>query len=214
MEALRDFKTHPQGFLVALEGIDGSGKTTQTEFLKKLLISKGYPVLTLKEPTAESSYGKIIRSFSSHNRPDPAKELELFVMDRDYDVKTNILPALQEGKIVIIDRYIPSNMFYQGALGIDLETIARANLNFPWPDLIIILDLDVSKSLERLQTERQINPVYETDNYLNQVKNIVDSLVLPNAIKIQADKLINSISTQIMELILEGLKIKFPTPPH
>ena len=90
--------------LIAVEGIDGSGKTTIVKFLEEELKRKGYNVATFKEPT-DSEWGRRIRRAFRDRSLKPEEELELFLRDREWNVKHNILPALKAGKIVIMDRY-------------------------------------------------------------------------------------------------------------
>ncbi|MFW6160925.1 MAG: dTMP kinase, partial [Acidobacteriota bacterium] len=90
-----------KGILIAVEGIDGSGKSTQVQRLSRYLEKKGYEVICLKEPT-EGSFGKKIKEKSAFDGSlTPAEELELFIRDRKENVVENIQPALSKGKIVI-----------------------------------------------------------------------------------------------------------------
>ena len=117
------------GVLIAIEGIDGAGKTTLARNLKKWLESRGYRVEVIKEP-GDSVWGQKIRE--SYDRElDAREELELFLKDREENVRRKILPALKKGTIVIMDRYYYSTMTYQGARGIDVEEIRKRNERLP-----------------------------------------------------------------------------------
>ena len=94
--------------IVAVEGIDGAGKTTVARKVVEELRRRGYDAVYLKEPT-ESEWGKRIRKERSLK---PEEELELFLKDREWNVKHNILPALKAGKIVVMDRYYYSTVPY------------------------------------------------------------------------------------------------------
>ena len=100
-----------RGALIALEGIDGSGKSVVSDRLTEYFGSRGYDVLQLREPT-DGPWGRKIRTraTSGQGRASPRDELDLFVRDRREDVTQNILPALAAGKLVIIDRYYYSTM--------------------------------------------------------------------------------------------------------
>jgi dTMP kinase len=151
-------KTGSSGFFLVFEGLDGCGKTTQATLLAQHLQDhKPYPgeVCVLKEPTSESPEGKTIRGFSSDHRPTPEEELKLFLKDREWDLTRNILPTLNKGGTVVMDRYIISNICYQGALGLPLPSILGANLEFPWPDLTIILDIDPHLALLRIEGRKE-----------------------------------------------------------
>ena len=98
-----------RGVLIAIEGIDGAGKTTQAELLRKHFEDEGYDVATFKEPT-QSDSGLKIRELGKNGRVVPVEtEFKLFLEDRRFDVKNNIRPALDAGKIVVVDRYYYSS---------------------------------------------------------------------------------------------------------
>lgn len=140
-----------RGVLIAIEGIDGAGKTTQTEILANKLAKEGFPVVTLKEPT-DGKWGQMIRKLAQNGRNlSPEEESRLFLKDRNEDVERNIRPALLQKRIVIMDRYYHSNIAYQGALGVDVDEIRQANEHFaPVPDVVIILDVAPSIGRSRL----------------------------------------------------------------
>jgi dTMP kinase len=176
---------------VALEGLDGAGKSTQARLLKENLARLGYGgALILNEPT--SGYvGARVRSlfFQNEGLREPQKELNLFLEDRALDVKENLLPALSEGITVIMDRYILSNVAYQGALqeldnadskALSPEEILAANQIFPWPDLTFLLEVDLEVSLERTTLRGGRDPIFEKDSYLRKVKAIYDIIGQPN----------------------------------
>ncbi len=94
---------HP-GFLFVLEGIDGAGKTAVVESLVELL-SRNYDVVRLREPTNESQWGLEIRERSPKGELTPDEELNLFHLDRQWHVENRIRPALEAGKLVLMDRY-------------------------------------------------------------------------------------------------------------
>ncbi|MDR0548253.1 MAG: dTMP kinase, partial [Deltaproteobacteria bacterium] len=117
------------GFLLALEGLDGAGKTTLAFQIQEKLLALGLTALVFKEPTL-GPMGLIIRQLTGAGRPDwltPNQELELFLADRAWDVDNNIRPALQTGAVAILDRYILSSVVYQGALGLDPNYILTKN---------------------------------------------------------------------------------------
>ncbi|AGK60261.1 thymidylate kinase [Archaeoglobus sulfaticallidus PM70-1] len=160
--------------LIAIEGIDGSGKTSLARFLVEKLKELGYDAILLKEPT-DSKWGKKIKE-SYKSRLSPEEELRLFLLDREYDVKNNIIPALESGKIVIMDRYYFSTIAYQGALGFDPDELKRMNEEIaPKPDLLIILDLNPEKALERIKNRDEPNE-FERKEYLSRVREIFLSI--------------------------------------
>ncbi|MDA4118821.1 MAG: dTMP kinase [Thaumarchaeota archaeon] len=140
--------------LIAFEGIDGAGKTTQVHILKSYLEKKGRDVVVFKEPTM-GPWGREIASMGRTGRHLTAEEeSRYFLEDRKGDVKGNILPALEQGKIVIMDRYYYSNMAYQGAKGMDPSVIEKENSFAPKPDIVILLDISPATAKERISKNR------------------------------------------------------------
>jgi len=145
-----------KGILMAFEGIDGAGKTTQIRALAQWLREHGVKVALLREPT-DGPIGKQIRALAGAGRDacPPEEEFRLFREDRRWNVETNILPALGRGEVVLLDRYYISSMAYQGALGWDPERIRRENEAFaPLPNRIYMLELPPAVAQERIRQSR------------------------------------------------------------
>lgn len=165
-----------KGILLVLEGIDGSGKSTQARRLKKKLQALGLEVELFREP----SRGKWGREIKKKARlPDsltPEEELELFQKDREENVRKNIRPSLEARRVVILDRYYFSTIAYQGAKGIDRQRIKRMNEKFaPQPDAVFILDVDAEKGLGRIRHRKKKDPLFEREAYLDRVGEIFRS---------------------------------------
>src|SRR3989338_8389117 len=141
---------------ITLEGIEGSGKTTQITLLKKALQKKGYVVLTTREPGG-TVIGDQIRNVllkRQNKKLVRVAELLLYEASRAQHVQEKIWPALQKGKIVISDRYSDASTVYQGvarALSTELTNklnrIATQNLS---PHLTLVLDCPVHMGLKRV----------------------------------------------------------------
>lgn len=144
-----------QGFLLVLEGVDGSGKTTLMERLVIVLRAKGYDVLATKEPGG-TPFGKEIRHLVQHSPTKlvPEAEFLLFAADRAHHIKTVIQPALSKGMIVISDRMADSSMAYQGyGRALDRSMIASVNtwvMQGVEPDLILYVKVDWHIAWERI----------------------------------------------------------------
>jgi dTMP kinase len=111
------------GLFIVFEGIDGTGKSTQLHLLAEKLRQLNYAVVATREPT-NGPYGKKIRElFVDRGVVSREEELELFIADRDQHVKETIAPALEDGCVVICDRYYLSTLAYQGANGMDMDII-------------------------------------------------------------------------------------------
>ena len=138
------------GYLIVIEGIDGTGKSTQATMLAEALRKSGREVVQSFEPT-NGPWGKKLRESATTGRLSIEDELEYFINDRREHVEQLIIPTIESGGIVILDRYYFSTMAYQGARGIDPQALRVKNETFaPQPDVLIILDLDVDIALQRI----------------------------------------------------------------
>ncbi len=140
---------------ITLEGIEGSGKTTQIQMIAHWLTAAGWNCLTTREPGGTPIGGQI-RSVLLH--PDnsdlaPTAELLLYVADRVQHLETVVRPALDAGKVVVCDRYFDATLVYQGyARGLDRDMIRQLHqlaCNGLTPDLTLLLDLDPEAGLAR-----------------------------------------------------------------
>ena len=145
----------PPGLLIAFEGGEGSGKTTQARLISIWLRELGYDVVTTHEPGA-TKVGMRLRALlldTAHTGMSPKAEALMYAADRAEHVASVISPALDRGAIVITDRYVDSSLAYQGAgRNLPVEEIARFNW---WatggrvPDLTVLLDMDPIAGLSR-----------------------------------------------------------------
>ncbi len=153
--------------LIAIEGIDGAGKTTLAKKLKKWFENRGMKATIVKEP-GESEWGKMVRerNFSAE------EELELFLKDREVNVKEKILPEISKGNVVIMDRYYYSNIAYQGAKGLSIDEIKAKNERIaPKPDIVLLLDCSPEKCVERVK-KRGKTSRFEKLDYLKKVREL------------------------------------------
>lgn len=196
--------SHFQGFLIALEGLDGVGKTTQARRLAAALKSRGLTVVFTKEPTP-GRYGRQLGQLLRQGRSGltPARELALFTADRRDHVAQVIRPALAAGAIVITDRYYHSSMAYQGARGLDVSEIQRLNEAFaPIPDLVIILTLPLPQIMERLaRRPTRVWDAFEQADYLKKVGEIYASLSGPQLYHLEARGSVEAVQQAIMDLV-------------
>ena len=161
---------------IVIEGIDGTGKSTQAKLLATHLTSQGKTVVLSREPT-DGPWGTLLRNSASTGRLSPEDELETFLKDRQQHVTEIIIPALAAGHTVILDRYYFSTMAYQGARGFDSQEIRRKNEAFaPIPDLLLILDLDVDKAIERIGVRGDTANEFEQRANLARCREIFLSL--------------------------------------
>ncbi|HYL36674.1 MAG TPA: dTMP kinase [Bryobacteraceae bacterium] len=156
-----------RSILIAVEGIDGAGKTTQVGLLRDALERAGESPVISKEPT-NGPWGKIIKESASAGRLSPEEELKAFLNDRTEHVTNLVGPAMQEGRIVILDRYFYSSIAYQGSRGANYKEVqAIMESRFPIPDAVFILDIDPSLSVYRIAYSRGEEP-----NHFEERKNL------------------------------------------
>ena len=174
--------------LIALEGIDGVGKSTQQERLARRLEAAGHHVVQTREPT-EGRYGRAIRDAArAGERMAPEVELDHFVRDRMEHVREVIAPGLAAGHVVVTDRYTLSTVAYQGARGLDPERLLRqAESEFPVPDLALLLELDTDAALERIAARAgTAERAFERASVLEAVAAVFATLERPYLVRVDA----------------------------
>ena len=157
-----------RGVLIALEGIDGAGNTTQARMLARWLKRRGVGVLLTKEPT-RGAVGKLIRRRLRGGAMDPLVDALLFAADRAEHVFNVIIPGVERGLVVVTDRYVESSVAYQGAEGADPAWVESINSFAPRPDLTVILDLPPSQALARKAGPRE---GFEEEGFLAKVREL------------------------------------------
>ena len=144
-----------KGLFITFEGLEGCGKTTQAKMLFDFLATKKIPSIYTKEPGGTKIGDKIRKILLDQKNDDMdyKTEMLLFLASRAENVRLIILPALEEGKVVISDRFYDSTTAYQGyGRGIDLKIIKHLNdlvVGKVIPDLTFILDIDPYEGLRR-----------------------------------------------------------------
>jgi dTMP kinase len=190
------------GFFVVLEGIDGSGKTLQSQRLAEALRARGESVILTREPT-DGPFGRRYREWARGAREASAEDvLELFLADRREHVAGQIAPALAAGGIVVCDRYVASTCAYQAAAGIDREKL-RALLaaeRVPDPDLTLWLRLPVVQALARLA--RDVRERFERAEFLERVDAEYARLALE---EIDASQSADEVAARIRARVLGAL---------
>ncbi len=162
-----------EGKLIVIEGTDFSGKQTQTELLVKNLQAHGYPAINFSFPNYDSPTGQIIRNAylgkeedsyfkEGHENVDPKISSLYYAADRVYNIKT-INEYLEKGYIVVLNRYVESNMAFQGGKIKDikarnmmyewLDNLEFVLLDLPRPDLVIFLYMPYEKVCEFKQAK-------------------------------------------------------------
>lgn len=177
-----------RGTLVALEGLDGSGKSTQLPALVGALRAAGRDVVATREPT-DGAYGRRIRAMArSGERVAPDEELRWFFEDRREHVAQVIAPALAAGRTVVTDRYFLSTVAYQGARGLDWRAIlADSEREFPIPDLALLFEVPADVGLARVHARGgPAEPAFERADYLARVAAIFAAIERDYVVRIDA----------------------------
>lgn len=200
--------TSNKGILIAFEGVDGAGKTTQVQLLANALREAGEEVVVSKEPT-DGIWGQKIRLSASTGRLPLEEELEAFVEDRKEHIKNLIEPNLKEGKIVILDRYFYSTVSYQGSRGADFQKVEAQMKSFaPIPDMVFLLDINPEISLKRISEQRKETPnQFEKLDTLNSVRKVFNIIEKDDEEiwKLDGTKTIDTIHSDIVHLLLENV---------
>jgi dTMP kinase len=177
----------PGGLLIAVEGIDGAGKTTIAHTLAERLRARGAAVTVGKEPTA-GPWGAQLRASAAQGRLSAEEEMRLLLLDRRQHVDEVIGPALQRGEAVILDRYYPSSAAYQGARGIPVGEILQQNAFAPAPDITLVLDLPPSTGLARIRARGDKPNHFETEDNLALCREVFLTMELPSRVIIDASR--------------------------
>ena len=206
-----------KGVLIVLDGIDGTGKTTQAKRILASLLKKGVDAVYFREPS-DSKFGLAIkRKAVIPDSLTPAMELDLFQKDRRENVEKNLKPALRKKKVIVLDRYYFSTIAYQGARGFDPEMIQRQNESFAViPDVVVILDIDPKKGLDRIAIGREkMDEHFEREDYLIKVREIFRSFEGENIHHLDASRSEKDIYEDIEKIVFDFLRsIKSDSSPN
>lgn len=152
-----------KGLLITFEGPDGSGKTTQIELLEKYLLENKYEVLKFREPGGTKISEKIRNIILDNDNKEMCGMCEalLYAASRAQLVNQKLKPALEDGKIIICDRFVDSSIVYQG-IGRELGTqrirsINEAALDGLKPDITIMLTIPFEEGLKRKCSQKKLD---------------------------------------------------------
>jgi dTMP kinase len=169
------------------------------------LRKRGFEALYTTEPS-EGEIGKFIRTYilQRKKRVPIAVEALLFAVDRVDHLEHRVKPALQEGKIVVSDRYVYSSLAYQGAAGLDLNWIEEINRSIVVPDLAIYLDVSPEVVVKRMKRKRSVMERLEVQRRVREVymKFVEDGRL----IRVDGDRPKDEVSGDVREIVLDLLK--------
>lgn len=166
-----------RGVFITFEGVEGSGKSTQAKRLARDLEQRGIDCILSREPGG-TGIGESIRSVlldPDNNLMDARTELFLYLASRNQHVREKVLPAVREGKVVVLDRYAESSVAYQGGgrglgekLVSRLNRLATAALR---PDLTILVDVPIAVGRKRKRTAELDRVEQERVEFHERVRN-------------------------------------------
>lgn len=200
---------HQPGVFICLEGGDGTGKTTQAERLAGRLREEGRRVVLCRDPGG-TALGEEIRSILLHRREIPmctAAEMLLYMAARAELTEEIIRPALADGGIVVSDRFLTSNLVYQGyAGGLDVEKLRQVGLlavGGLLPDISIVLDMPaeeavrrIDRGLDRLES-RGIDYLKKVrDGFLQEACRFADRITV-----VRADRTPDEVHEAVMRIV-------------
>lgn len=208
-----------KGKFITVEGTDGSGKSTQLKLLMDYLGTKDCDVVFTREPGGTEISEKIrdiILDINNKEMTDMTEAL-LYAAARAQHVQQKIIPAINEGKVVICDRFVDSSIAYQGAArGLGTDNIMQINsfaLNGIMPDLTLFFDLPPEKGILRKKNEKELDRLESEKldfhvNVYEGYKKLCSQY--PDRIKvISADDTVENINRQVIEIIDGLLKGKY-----
>ena len=157
---------------IVFEGLDGSGKSTQARMLARHLVAQGASVHLTAEPT-DRPIGTLVRSVLRHQVTTTSRALALlYAADRSdhlYNGESGILKSLDEGSIVISDRYFYSSIAYQ-SVECDPSFILSIN-RFPLPQVIVFIDTPVDVCMERIEKRGGEKELFDRASFLSKVRD-------------------------------------------
>lgn len=159
-----------RGKLIVIDGIDQSGKKTQTRLLARKLRASGRPCAIWSFPDYTTPVGRELRSYLSGRKKLDFHTVHLLYAANKWERALIIRNQLKEGKFVIINRYTPSNLAYGVAHGLRLEWLQRLEDELPKPDIVLVLDVPAKISFRRKRNHRDVHE--EDSQYLTKVRSI------------------------------------------
>lgn len=193
-----------KGAFICIEGLDGCGKTTQAKLLVKRL-GKSHNAVYTAEPS-RGKIGAFIRKscLYGEKRLSSVGEALLFAADRLEHAENEVLPALNQGRLVVSDRYVYSSLAYQGAAGLSLEWIEKINVYALRPDFAIFIDVDPKIVMQRLKSKKSVMENLETQQRVREI--YLKFVEKGDLFRIDGNKPKNEVAEEIFSVTLKFLK--------
>ena len=207
------------GLFITFEGVEGAGKTTALSYIHNQLTEAGYQVIRTREPGGIEIAEKIrdVILNPEHTAMEARTEALLYAAARRQHLVERVLPALEEGKIVLCDRFIDSSLAYQGyARGLGIDEVYEMNrfaIGDAMPDLTILFRIDPVEGLKRIAAnkDREQNRLdLEKIDFHQKVFDAYEQLIdlFPNRIQpIDASQPVEAVQNECLNLIKNQLNI-------
>ena len=205
-----------KGFFIVLEGGDGTGKSTQAKLIAEHLKSNGFESVVLTREPGGVDTAEKIRNIILNEDIDPITEALLFASARREHLVKKVIPALNEGKVVICDRFLDSSLAYQGhARGLGIETVYNINklaVEDCFPNLTIMLDLDAQTGIDRIfnnrteETNRLDKESLEFHSKVREGYKTVSKMYSDELVFVDASKSIGDVFEDIKAILNSKLK--------
>jgi len=194
-----------KGVFVCIEGLDASGKTTHAHRLVRNLRREGFDALYTTEPSL-GEIGRFIRTYilQRKRRVPSVVEALLFAVDRFDHVEKEVKPALEEGKIVVSDRYVYSSLAYQGAAGLDIKWIEEINRLALTPDLAIYIDVPPEVVVKRMRRKKSVMERLGTQRRVREV--YMKFVEKGKLVSVDGNRRKNEVAKDILTVVLDFLK--------
>jgi len=192
--------------LIAIEGIDGAGKTTQAKKLVRWLMTNGINACYTSEPT-NSPFGRLIKKRLRTGDSDHRVDALLFAADRIEHYYRYIKPRLDRGYVVVTDRYVYSSIAYQGALTGEIDWVKAINKWVPPPDIAIYVDVSPEVGLRRLSGRKMTRKTkYERIETLARVRELYQKMCMEGLlISIDGEQTVEEVQENIKKVTIDAL---------
>lgn len=194
------------GKFIVIEGLDGSGQTTQANLLGCFLRGQGYKVVLTKEPTKDNKFGKKVDDVLHHRaKVSPLELQELFTKDRAWHLENVVEPALKRGEFVVSDRYFFSTFAF-GGINLEIEELIKMNNNYLIPDVTIFLDVKAKTCVERISKRGEEIAFFEKQKKLEKVYKNYKLLSKKFPINIvNSERKIEEVAKEIQKVVAKNI---------
>jgi len=196
-------KANERGLLVVFEGVDRSGKTTQSTRIVSDLREMGILAVYMRFPDRTMVIGKVINAYLQESVNTDDRAIHLLFSANRWEARDNLLKLINDGEVVVIDRYAYSGAAFSAAKGLDLDWCKGPDRGLPRPDLIIYLNLPITEASQR---GGYGNERYEKVEFQEKVKRQFELLAEKDWSIIDATKSQTDITKEVQNLVLNVLK--------